>query len=164
MKTTTLATILAAALLLFVPSVNAQPVSPCTGTPTSLDALTGGWSYYAELVSSQPIPGSPNPYSFVAAGTFNAKPGTDRRGNPTGVINAVQSSQINGNPVRLEQDYGASSYQGNNCGGVTISFTFSTRPIDLDCWFQAGRTILYCVSGTTEFPVILHASRLELVL
>jgi hypothetical protein len=156
MKSWKLATVFAAALLLLAPNVKAQVACPAGATPLSV--LTGTWSYQATLVSSQPIP--PLPFAYVAAGIFTASIGTDRRGNPAGVLTSVQSSQINGNPVRFEQDYGASTYTGfPNCGGVTLTFTFSTRPVDYDCWFQAGRTILYCVSATTEFPVVLHASR-----
>ena len=161
MKTWKFATMSAAALLLLAPSVKAQ----CPDGITPLSALAGGWAYRAELVS--PLPASPVPSvasSYVAAGAFTASVGTDRNGNPIGVLRSIQSSQLNGTPIRFESDFGASTYSGfPNCGGVTISFAFSTRPVVYDCWFQAGRTILYCVSATDNFPVVLHASRVELI-
>ncbi|HLH15803.1 MAG TPA: hypothetical protein VKX45_01215 [Bryobacteraceae bacterium] len=158
MKCLKFATLSAAALLLLAPSVKAQ----CPAGATPLSVLVGGWSYKAEFVSSQPFPPV---FSYVAAGTFTASIGTDRSGNPVGLLRSVQSSQLNGNPIRFESDYGASTYVGfPNCGGVTLVFKFSTKPVTYDCWFQAGRSILYCVSATDEFPAVLHASRVEVAL
>lgn len=162
MKSWKLATMFAAALLLLVPSaVKAQPTCPAGVNPLSV--FVGTWSYQASLVSAVGFP--PLPVSYGSAGQFTASIGIDRRsGGPAGVIRAVQSSIVNGNPVRLESDDGTSTYSVfSNCGGVTISLNFSTRPVAFDCWFQAGRSILYCVSIVDEFPVILHASRFELV-
>jgi hypothetical protein len=153
MKNWKLATISAAALLLLVPAVKAQPTCPTGATPLSV--LAGAWSYRAALVS--PVPFPPLPVSYVAAGTFTASVGA-----AGGKLTSIQSSVLNGNTIRFESDYGASSYQGfANCGGVTLNFTFSTRAVLYDCWFQANRTILYCVSVTDEFPVVLHASRID---
>jgi len=154
MKSWKLATIFAVALLLLAPSVNAQ----CPADATPLSVLVGSWAYQCQLVGPTAFP--PLPTSYVSAGAFTASIGTDRRGNPAGVLTSIQSSLVNGNPVRFESDFGASFYEGfANCGGVTLEFSFSTRGVVLDCWFQANRNILYCVSATTEFPVICHASR-----
>ena len=154
MKILKLATLSAAALLLLAPSVKAQ----CPAGSTPLSVLVGTWSYKAELESGQPLP--PLPFSYVAAGTFTASIGTDRNGNTIGVLRSVQSSQVNGNPIRFESDFASSTYTGfPDCSGVTLSFAFSTRPVVYDCWFQSGRSILYCVSVTDQFPVVLHASR-----
>src|SRR5436309_1512750 len=131
MKTWKLATVFAAALLLLAPSVNAQCPD---GANAPLGVLVGTWAYQAEMVSTQAQP--PLPFSYVAAGTFTASIGANPRapGTPTGVIRAVQSSMVNGNSTRFESDFGASSYQGfANCGGVTLFFQFSTRPISYDC-------------------------------
>jgi hypothetical protein len=159
MKSWKFATLSAAALLLLAPAVKAQT---CPANPNAILAGTT-WSYQAELVS--PVAFPPLPVSYVAAGLFTASIGTDRRGNTgVGLLSSVQSSQVNGSPVRFESDFRASTYQVfPNCGGVTLYFAFSTRAVTYDCWFQAGRTILYCVSATDEFPVVLHASRFDIL-
>jgi len=159
MKSWTLAIVFAAALLLLAPSMNAQ----CLNGATPLGTLVGPWAYHAEMISTMAQP--PLPFSYVSAGTFTASIGATSRapGVPAGVIRAVQTSMVNGNPVRLESDYGASTYDGfADCSGVTLHLLFSTRPLSFDCWFQAARTILYCVSIIDEFPVILLASRVNL--
>src|SRR3954447_22331079 len=101
MKSWKLATVSAAALLLLAPSVKAQ----CPTGATPLSVLVGTWAYQSQMVSTQAQP--PLPFSYVAAGAFTASVGVDRRGNPAGVITSVQSSLVNGNPVRFESDDGA---------------------------------------------------------
>src|SRR5689334_13784988 len=75
------------------------------GITNTLQLLVGKWTYSVTGVVpalSGPLASEP----FIAAGQFVASFGSDRNGNPRGVLAIAQSSNRNGQVTRLESDAG----------------------------------------------------------
>lgn len=139
--------------------VYAQPVaSSCpAGISNPLQTLEGAWTYSADGVF-------PPTQQYASAGTFLASIGTDKAGNPKGLLAITQTTSRNGQIIRQESDAG--SYQVSpDCSGGTLTLNLSTRPIAFDFWYVAGGNEIRFVSitqgasvqgsagGTTVFAV-----------
>ena len=80
---------------------------------------------------------------YAIAGQFTPSIGTDRGGNPIGVLTINATSVIDGSTTRLENDLGR--YQINaDCTGGTLIMNLSSYPMQYDFWFTADG--IYIVS------------------
>ena len=94
------------------------------------------------------------------AGRLVASAGTDRGGNPKGLLAITATSNFTDthSVTRLERDAG--SYQINDdCSGGTIIFNLSSRPLQYQFYFRAGFQELdvISISGVAIYGVISRA-------
>ena len=96
----------------------------CPGLPV----LVGAWAFSTDGFNFPPT-------RFLAsAGVFVASVGTDRAGNPIGLLAITQTTSLDGSPTRQENDFGR--FQINaDCTGGTLTFNVSSRPVQFDFFF-----------------------------
>jgi hypothetical protein len=115
------------------PSCPAQP----------LQALAGTWVFTTHGFSFPPT------VFLASAGRFEATVGTNRNGDPTGVLTITQTASIGGGPARLEVDSGRYQLRGN-CSGGTLIFNVSSRPVIFDFFFVNENTIFLAGSNNGD--------------
>jgi len=122
--------------------VSADQVSPtCPANP--LSTLFGTWAFEWDGFNFPPT------MFLAAAGRFTASQGTDRAGNPIGLLSVTQSSSIDGSPTRLETDAGRFALNAD-CSGGTLTFNVSSRPVQFDFFFTNPNSIqLIATTGAT---------------
>lgn len=131
--------------LLLTPQMQAQ-----TCPTNSLQALVGTWAFKADGFGFTPL------QLLATAGRFTASIGTDRAGNPTGVLSITQTSGINGTVTRQETDAGR--FQVNaDCSGGTLTFNVSSRPVQYDFFFTNLSEIVFI--GSNQGDVITGKAR-----
>jgi len=102
----------------------------CPANP--LSALAGTWAFTVDGFRFVPVPFDFN--LVAAAGHFAASIGTDRNGNPIGVLAITQSSSLNGSPTRQEGAPGRYQLNGD-CSGGTLTFDTGSLPVQYDFFF-----------------------------
>ena len=112
----------------------------------TLSLLNGPWTF-----NVQTIPKLFSDANWSAVGRFRASVGTDRLGNPVGVLNINATSQLTDGfntslgSTRLENDLG--SFQINeDCTGGTLIMNLSSFPMQYDFWFYNNNQSIYFVS------------------
>lgn len=101
--------------------------------PSPLSILFGTYGFKFQRIPNFTVE------PFGIAGLFTASTGTDRGGNPAGLlaITATSSVGLGGSIARLEGDVGR--YQINDdCSGGTLIFNLSSRPAQYEFYFRAG--------------------------
>ena len=140
--------------LIFLLLAAASPtwaVAACPANP--LTALAGPWTFNIQV-----SPNGLDPGTYAITGIMNPSAGTDRAGNPIGILTINATSLVNHSPVRLETDTGR--YQINaDCSGGTLTFNLSSRPMQYDFWFSADGLTMNIVSTTPGIPAIGLATR-----
>jgi len=146
MKRFTFALTGAMAVMLMAPHAQAQ---------CPLGALAGTWIF---SVDGFQVPA----FQFLSsAGRFVATVGTDRAGNPQGILTITQTSAINSSITRLETDTGRFQFS-DDCLGGTLTFDTSSRPIQFDFFLvNSGEMVLV---GTNNGDVVSGTARLATAL
>ena len=120
----------------------AQLSAQCPANP--LSALSGTWTFNVQALPIANV-AFRDLNSYAVAGQFRASIGTDRAGNPTGLLAINATANLNGSTTRLENDAG--SYQINSvCSGGTITMNLSSYPMQYDFWFANGGQTINLVS------------------
>lgn len=133
-----------AAGVLLVPAAQAQ----CPAQP--LDALAGPWTFSTDGFTLPPI-------GFLAsAGRFVATVGTNRNGQPLGILQITNSGSINGSPTRLEVDAGRFALNAD-CTGGTLTFNLSSRPVQFDFYFVNADEIV--LVGSNNADIVLGSAK-----
>jgi hypothetical protein len=121
------------------------------GTTNVLSALAGLYTFQGHGFETLP--------NYAITGVWNATIGADRAGNPIGLlsIHATSNLGVEGSVTRAETDAGR--YQiSPNCGGGTLTFNLSSRPVQFDFWFAEGFQELVFIS-TNSYPILGWAKR-----
>jgi hypothetical protein len=123
----------------------------CPALP--LQALSGDWVFSTLGFN---LPDNRQIFFLSAAGRFAASVGTDRGGNPTGLLALNVTSAIDGSPIRRESDAGR--FQVNaDCSGGTLTFNLSSRPVQFDFFFSSSNH--FVMVGSNQGDLVVGSGR-----
>ena len=118
-----------------------QDAPACPTNP--LQSLAGTWTFAVDGFSFPPT------RFLAAAGRFTASIGANNAGVPIGVMAILQSSSVDGSPVRQEIDPGRYALNAD-CSGGTLTFNTGSRPVQYDFVFTAGDNIIFVGSNNGD--------------